>query len=109
MCLPPRPRRLQLQRNHFSHSFSSRFQVSPNFEFVDFFPSVECPLPRAPAVVAGGGCIFTVPLESEPSDNVAEAEAAQLHPDATGTRQFCSMHPLRPCQCAAQGPRTRRC
>lgn len=35
--------------------------VSPSFEFVDFFPNVACPLPLQPVAVAGGGCIFTVP------------------------------------------------
>lgn len=42
-------------------SFSTCFQVSPSFEFVDFFPNVACPLPLQPMAVAGGGCIFTVP------------------------------------------------
>ena len=42
-------------------SFSTCFQVSPSFEFVDFFPNVACPLPLQPVAVAGGGCIFTVP------------------------------------------------
>jgi len=52
--------------------------VSPTFDFLNFHPNVDSPLPPPPSVVAGGGCIFTVP--SAPTTDARDTGALCVMP-----------------------------